>query len=399
MKAGRFILRGGDIATPTRVITEGALVIEAGRIAAVLETTPPLGGEDVRWVSGLIAPGFLDLHSDALEKEIRPRPGASMPVDLAIMELDRKLAGHGITTIAHAISFTETDGDIRAHRDSEQVAWAIGKCVPTCLVRHLVHARYEMTDTGAAPTVARLLDRDALCMVSFMDHSPGGRQFKCLEDFVRYYSPVYGLDRPAVVRLVEEKNRRRQEAVGTLEETLEGLAAAARRRGVILASHDDQSAEQVAWARRLGVTISEFPVSAEAAEAARTNGLHVVMGAPNLLRGQSTSGNLSALDAIRRGTLDSLCSDYYPAAMLHAVFKLCTEGHARLPEAFGLVSLHPARALGLDRETGSLEAGKAADLVIIGERREIPVVTHTFREGREVFVAGYKAPLPACVTA
>jgi alpha-D-ribose 1-methylphosphonate 5-triphosphate diphosphatase len=168
---------------------------------------------------------------------------------------------------------------------------------------------------------------------------------------------------------------------------------------VILASHDDRSAEQVAWGRRLGVTIAEFPVSAEAAEAARGSGLHVVMGAPNLLRGGSTSGNLSALDVFRKGVLDSLCSDYYPAAMLHAVFKLWREGHAGLPEALGLVSLHPARALGLAEETGSLEAGKAADLVIIGERRGVPVVTHTFRDGRELFVAGYRAPQPALATA
>lgn len=399
MAKRRIVLRGGDIVTPDRVVTDGALVIEDGRIAEVLSAIPTLAGENVRWINGLIAPGFVDLHSDALEKEIRPRPAASMPVDLAIMELDRKLAGHGITTIAHAISFTETDGDIRAHRESEQVALALGRCVPTCLVRHLIHARYEVSDIGAAPTIHRLLDRDMLCMVSFMDHAPGGRQFKCLADFVRYYAPVYGLEPAAVVRLAEEKHRRRQEAAGAMEDTLGTLASAARRRGVLLASHDDQSAEQVFWASRLGVTMSEFPVSAEAAEAARMSGLHVVMGAPNLLRGGSTSGNLSALDAFRKGVLDSLCSDYYPAAMLHAVFRLYTDGHARLPEALRLVSLHPACALGLGRETGSLEAGKAADVVVIGGRRGVPVVTHTFREGCEVFVAGYKAPLPVLATA
>jgi len=393
----RVILRGADIVTPDRVITGGALVVEGDRIAAVLPVVPPLGGEDVLWVSGLIAPAFIDLHSDALEKEIRPRPGATIPAELAIMEFDRKLAGHGITSVVHGLCFTETDGDFRAYAESARIAAAVRQHAPACLVRHLLHARYEITDFGAAPTVERLVEEGVLVLVSFMDHAPGGRQFKSASDFVRYYAPTLGRDAEVVLRLAEEKQRRKRDERARLDAEAERLADAARRQGVILASHDDGSAADVAWAARLGVTLSEFPVSTEALLAAHEHRLHVVMGAPNVLRGGSTTGNLSALEAIRRGGVDSICSDYYPASLLHAAAKLYAAGYATLPEALGLVTLHPAQALGMAGELGSLEPGKLADLVVIGERGGVPVVTRTFRAGSEVFVAGYREVAPTLV--
>jgi alpha-D-ribose 1-methylphosphonate 5-triphosphate diphosphatase len=399
MAPRRVILRGGDIVTPSRVLTGGALVVEGERIAALLQAVPPLAGEDVLWVSGLLAPAFIDLHSDALEKEIRPRPGATIPAELAIMEFDRKLAGHGITSVVHGLCFTETDGDFRAFAESARIAAAVRRHAPACLVRHLLHARYEITDVGAAPTVERLVRDGMLTMVSFMDHAPGGRQFKSGSDFVRYYAPTLGQHPEVVLRLAEEKQRRKREERARLDAEAARLADAARRRGVILASHDDGSAADVAWAAGLGVTLSEFPVSMEALVAARERGLHVVMGAPNVLRGGSTTGNLSALEALRRGGVDSICSDYYPASLLHAAAKLYATGYATLPEALALVTLHPAQALGMAGELGSLEPGKLADLVVIGERGGVPVVTRTLRAGAEVFVAGYREAAPACVPA
>jgi alpha-D-ribose 1-methylphosphonate 5-triphosphate diphosphatase len=399
MGVSRVILRGADIVTPDRVLTDATLVVEDGRILEILFTAPPLGGEEVRWITGVMGPAFVDVHSDALEKEMHPRPSATMPTLLAIMELDRKLAGHGIATVAHAVSFREMDPEIRAHRVSEGTALAIGRAAPHCLVRHLVHARYEVTEPGAAPTVHRLLAQGRLSMLSFTDHAPGGRQFKSMADYIKYSAGIYGLDAEAMNRLAEEKWRRKREEAHRLQAVVSDLASAARSRGVVLASHDDESAEQVESARQLGVTIAEFPVSLEAVKAARAGGLRVVMGAPNVLRGRSRSGNLSALDALRMGALDVICSDYYPAAMLHTVVKLHRERLASLPEAFRLVSLHPARVLGLDGEVGSLEAGKAADLVIIGTQGDVPVIARTLRGGREIFAAGYPAAVPACVDA
>lgn len=398
MATKRIILRGADIITPDRLITDGSLVIEDGRIADSLQATPPLGGEDVLWVTGLLAPGFIDLHSDALEKEIRPRPSAAMPLGLALMELDRKLAGHGICTVVHAVSFTETDDNARSYEEGEAIARAIGQGASAFLVRHLVQARYELTDTGAAPAVHRVIEAGLARMVSFMDHAPGGRQFKTVPEFVAYNTRALGLDRETVRRLAKEKHRRKREEAPHLEAVVAEVAESARRHGVLLASHGDEAASHVAWARQLGATIAEFPVSVEAVAAAKAAGLRVVMGAPNLLREGSASGNLSALEVFRRGLLDGLCSNYYPASLLHAVVDLVARGHARLAEAFRLVTLHPAQALGMDAESGSLEPGKRADVVVIGRRRGVAVITRVLRAGDEIYAAGYQAE-PACVAA
>ena len=384
----RFVLRGADVVTPARVLSEAALVIEDGRILEVLAAVPALGGEDVRWVEGLIAPGFIDLHSDAIERELRPRPSALVPLDLALTEFDRKLAGHGITTMFHAVTFAEEEG-ARFHRESARVVEAIGEA-DDLLVRHRVHARYKLTDFEAAPTLERLLARGDVHLLSFADHTPGERQFKDKAAYVDYFTRAYGIGGDRVEAVAERKLRRKTTEREYMQGIVEALAGLARRVQVPLASHDDDSADQVGWAAKLGVTISEFPVNLEALQAARAAGLHTMMGAPNVVRGGSTAHNLAALAALTWGALDSLCSDYYPASLLHAAIKLHREGHCSLASALALTSLHPARAVGLDPELGSLEAGKLADIVVIGARGVVPVVTRTFREGREIWSCGYQ---------
>ena len=388
----RTILRGADVVTPTRVLSDAALVIEDARILEILGTVPALHGETVCWVSGVIAPGFIDLHSDAFERELRPRPTALVPTDLALTEFDRKLAGHGITTMFHAVTFAEEDG-ARFHRESAGVVEAIRAL--DGLVRHRVHARYEITDLDAAPTVERLLAGGDVDLLSFADHTPGERQFKDRAAYVEYYARAYGIGGERMTQVAERKLQRKSAEGDGVRRTVEALAETARQARVPMASHDDDSAEQVAWAEKLGVSIAEFPVNLEALHAAREAGLHTVMGAPNIVRGRSTGQNLAALAALARGALDSLCSDYYPASLLHAAMKLYREGHCALPAALALTSLHPARAVGLERELGSLEPGKLADLVVIGGHRGVPVVTHTFREGRQIWSCDYRPPVGA----
>src|SRR5215471_773451 len=177
MSDRRLILRGGDIVTPDRVVSNGTVVIEDGRIADILDITPPLDGDHVRWVEGLLVPGFVDLHCDALEREIRPRPTSVLPLELALSEFDRTLAAQGITTMFHAVAFAEEEG-ARHHREAERLAELMRARAECLLVRHRVHARYELTDLEASPTVQRCLEGGLLHLLSFMDHTPGERQFR-----------------------------------------------------------------------------------------------------------------------------------------------------------------------------------------------------------------------------
>ena len=380
----RLILRGAEIVTPHRVVGGGALVIEDGIIADVLETVPSLAGDDVLWVGGIVTPGFVDVHSDALEREIRPRPNAIMPVDIALAEFDRKCAGHGITTLLHAVAVTEEEG-ARSQHEAVRVAGALAERRPNSLIRHLFHARYELTDIDAAPAIHGLVAAGQVRMISFMDHTPGGRQYPERKDYVAYFSRAYGFTEEKTEQVVAKKLHQKQHARAALDAAVAGLADAARLRGVVLASHDDDSAADIAQAADLGVTIAEFPITTEAAGAAKAAGLHIVMGAPNVVRGGSTGGNLSAREALRTGVLDVPCSDYYPASMLHAVTRLVADGDAGLPDAVRLATLAPARAVGLGADIGSLEPGKTADILVIDRRGGVAAVTHTFREGREVF--------------
>src|SRR5262245_46695213 len=390
MSDQRTILRGGAIVTPQRVVTNGTLVVEDGRIAEILEVTPPLDGDHVRWVSGLVVPGFVDLHCDALEREIRPRPTSVLPIELALTTFDRTLAAQGITTMFHAVAFAEEEG-ARHHRQAEHLAEVVRARADCLLVRHRVHARYELTDLDAAPTVQRCLERGLVQLLSFMDHTPGERQFRTRAEYVAYFTRAYGLAEDGVDAVASRKLGRKREGAAALDSTARALGRAAQGAGIPLASHDDDSEAQVAWAQGVGVSIAEFPVRMEAASAARERGLHVVMGAPNVVRGGSTGQNLAAAAALAQDCLDGLCSDYYPAALLHAVMRLHAEGACSLGEAVAIVTHHPARAVGLDRELGSLEVGRAADVVVIDIVGAMPVITRTLREGREIYVASYPA--------
>jgi len=254
-----------------------------------------------------------------------------------------------------------------------------------------VHARYELTDLEAAPTVERCLGRGFLQLLSFMDHTPGERQFRSRPEYVTYFTRAYGLAADAVDAVASRKLHRKRDAASVLDSMARALADAARRAGVPLASHDDDSPEQVGWAHGVGVSIAEFPVRLEAAVEARARGLHVLMGAPNLVRGGSTGRNLDAAVALEQGFLDGLCSDYYPASLVHAVARLRDADACSLPSAVALVTRQPARAVGIDGDVGALAPGLVADVVVIDSVRGIPVVTRTLRDGREIFVADYPA--------
>ncbi|NWG21860.1 MAG: phosphonate metabolism protein PhnM [Chloroflexi bacterium] len=375
------------IILPADVIERGALRIEDGRIVAVIEgDAPPERGVRVIDAHGLtVLPGLIDIHGDMVEKEIEPRPDTLFPVDVAVHELDKRLAASGVTTAYAALSFYDVDRPAHA-RSREKVyetVTALHRLRPELLVDHAVHARYEVSTPTSADLVHQLLNEGKIQLVSLMDHTPGQGQYRDIERFIDWVANHRQADRAAVEREMRERMQRGLAAAARNWEVARELAEAASEKGVPLASHDDDTIEKVDLVARLGATIAEFPVTIEAAGEARQRGMHVVMGAPNVMRGGSHSGNLSAQEAIAAGLVDTLASDYSPAALIQAVFALVQRGILDLPAAVRLVTLNPADALGMP-DRGRIQAGCYADLTLI-ENGALPRVRGVLRHGAPIY--------------
>ena len=370
------------IVTPGVVIDHGTLTARDGRIVSITRGAAAANVDAVDGRGRLLLPGFIDLHNDGIEQELEPRPRAVIPLSVALPAMESRLVSHGITTIFHSFSFMDgREGSLESEH-LEPTIRELNRLRRTGVIRHLVHARYEMVEIQHFERLCRLIDDRQVGLVSFMDHTPGQGQYRNVEHLVSYYARKYNSTRAEVDALIEERSRKAlNPAVGAI---LEKLAALARAAGLPIASHDDDTPEKVARMRDLGVSISEFPVDPAAALAAARGGLHVAVGAPNVLRGKSTTDNLSAIEAIASNAADILCSDYYTPAMLHAVFRLVRDRVLPIADAVRMASIHPARAAGLDTELGSLEVGKRADMILVNDM-EVPVVVGAWVSGHRVY--------------
>jgi alpha-D-ribose 1-methylphosphonate 5-triphosphate diphosphatase len=332
-------------------------------------------------------PGFIDIHSDVIENAIQPRPGGRFPIDVALHELDKQLVACGVTSIYHCLCFLDGEEN-PPFRNSEMTDYLIHQ-VHTLKnefrARTYIHARYEITNEEGFSQVESLIRRRLIHFFSIMDHTPGQGQFSEVNHFRAYYAKARGLSAEHVDQLIE----RRLEVSRRIDwASLEHLAQVCRGNAIRMASHDDDSSDKVAAVHRLGVTLSEFPVNLEAARAARRCGMLISLGSPNVLRGASLTGNLSGREALETGLGDILCSDYSPMSLLHASLQLHRENIMDLPSAVKLITLNAAKATGLDGFTGAIEPGKAADLVMVDDRRKVSQVVGTFISGRMVFSAG-----------
>ena len=347
-------LENARIVTPEG-IHHGSLTIEDGRIAA-LDAAAPEGAARLDMGGDLLLPGLIDLHGDAIEKEVEPRPNAFFPLPVALDAIDRRMAAAGVTTAFHGVSFAEGELGVRDVAFAETLARALHGF--SGVVDHRVHVRYELTDAGSEARVARLIEDGVASLLSFMDHTPGQGQFKDAAAYGAYLSRVYAKDEGDIRDRITAK----QAEAGNLAARVRRLAARARPRGVALAGHDDEGAERVAFMTGVGASISEFPLDLATARAARAAGLVTLFGAPNVLRGRSQSGALSARDAIAAGVAGALCSDYAPQAMLPALGVLTGAMGLGWPEALDLMAGAAARAAGL-ADRGEIGLGKRADLI------------------------------------
>jgi alpha-D-ribose 1-methylphosphonate 5-triphosphate diphosphatase len=369
---------------PDRVVERGALRIEGGRIAELHDAPVQTDAPSMR---GLIAiPGIIDLHGDMLERDIEPRPGARFPADIGLFELDKRLAASGITTAFPAIGFSWSKDDLRSQESATELINVVNALRNMLLVDMFVHARFEIGNRTTAPILAGLLEAGKIHLVSIMDHTPGQGQYKNIDRYISFMHKWLGAGDFTPDQSMIDKMKAAIEAQVAQPRDwsqVEEIAALARRYGVPMASHDDDTAEKVRRQADLGFRISEFPVTEIAAREAKANGLRVVMGAPNAYRRRSTSENLSAWEAVQAGLVDVLATDYFPAAMLHAAFLLADEGALPLHEAVNLVTANAADAVGLT-DRGRLAVGLSADIVLV-ERARPYRVRGTIRHGLPIY--------------
>lgn len=370
------------IVLPNRVIENGALAIEDGLIAEIAEA-PVADG--IKAPGHTLYPGFIDMHGDMIELELEPRPRVDFPMDVAVAHLDARLAASGVTTAYAGVSFSRSakDGERRSFEHTSNIIRALKDSLNGLRVDHRIHARFDMTYTDAIAALEGLLDAGAVDLVSVMDHTPGQGQYRNLEKLVAYRAHGQGISEAQARADIQA---RMDAAMPTeqLLETLNAVSRLCRARGIAMASHDDDTVEKSNLMADIGAVISEFPVTMEAARTAMERGLMIAMGAPNAMRGQSYSGNLSARAAHAAGLLQILAADYHPAAILPAIKALAEQDPDGLPGAVRLASANPAKALGLT-DRGEISIGKLADLVFVDPRE---CVAATLRAGQMVYSNG-----------
>lgn len=375
----RFCCTNARLVTPDGVF-RGSLAACDGLIRSL---GPPNSRPEAEDFDGdFLVPGLIEIHTDNIEKHFMPRSGVRWPTGLAaIMAHDAHMTAAGVTTVLDAVSA----GEFSAKRMRREIfaatleALQLAQANDLLRAEHLLHIRCELADRAVVEMFSQVMDHDLLRLVSIMDHTPGQRQWSDLEKYRAFHADKKWTDD----EMLAEMERLRAVQTSHAEPNRETILALCRERGLPLASHDDTTAEHVEETARLGMDIAEFPTTREAARRARELGLATVLGAPNIVRGESHSGNVSALELAAEGLVDILSSDYMPASLLHAPFVLHHKLDLPLHEALATVSANPARALGL-HDRGELTPGKRADLLRVRLVDDVPVVVAVWREGRKV---------------
>lgn len=355
----RLLLTNARVVLATETRDKFAILVEDGKIAA-LDPESSQGARILDLSGRLLIPGMIDLHCDALEKEVEPRPGVHFPLRFACAQADRRNAAAGITTVYHALSFANHELGVRNNQFAAEIAQAMLAWQEHALVDNRVHVRYEITDATAPPFLSALLKAGQAHMISFMDHTPGQGQFKDVAAYRAFLSKTYRKSESELDHMMAAKAG----AAAGASDRIAELAALARDLSIPIASHDDDTPAKIDTVAAMGTAISEFPINIDTARAARAKGLATLFGAPNVLRGKSQSGSMRALAAVMEGVADCLCGDYSPAALLPSVLLLPELSGIALHEAIALVTCNPAAAAAL-HDRGQIAVGRRADLVAV----------------------------------
>jgi len=361
-------------------IVEGSVLVRDGKIADI-STGSSRVGEDFE--GDYLIPGLVELHTDHLEGHYSPRPGLRWHKTAAIQAHDAQIVTSGITTVFDCLRMgADEDGGFE-HGEMREMADAIQKAEQEGRLRaeHLLHLRCEVSADNVLQHFADFENDPYVRLVSLMDHAPGQRQFQTMDQYIFYYQKKRGLSDAEFAKFVD---RRVSESDRNSTPHRTAISKVCAERGITVASHDDATLAHVDEAIENGVRLAEFPTSFDAAKASHEHGMSVLMGAPNIVRGKSHSGNIAARDLAERGVLDVLSSDYVPLSLLYAPFLIADEVESiSLPKAIAMVTSTPARTVSLD-DRGRIATGLRADLVRVFRDEGVPVTRSVWREGRRV---------------
>jgi alpha-D-ribose 1-methylphosphonate 5-triphosphate diphosphatase len=402
---------GAIVYLPDQIV-ETTVTVSDGRI---VEIGGPVQGASVDGCGLILAPALIDVHGDAFERQLMPRPGVFFPTEAAVIDTDRQLAANGIATAYHAITLSWEPGLRDVARGQEMIA-AMQALAPRLTVENRVQLRWETFAFEAVEVIAEALRGPLLPSVAFNDHTSmtmrahdvaiQDRGFELSPDFstasltdermkarTAKHAQRSGLSDAEYIALLGRVWERRAE----VPDMIRRVAGMAREAGAPMLSHDDTRAETRAWFRDIGAGVAEFPMVLEAAEAARAHGDPIIFGAPNAARGGSHIGSLGAGDMVEAGLCDALASDYFYPAMLAAVARLDAERRADRLTLWSLVSGGPARAMKL-ADRGRIAVGARADLVLVDwPEGHAPSVLGTWVAGRMAYrghPAGVAKALP-----
>ena len=377
-----------QILTNARIVTAehefvGTLVLREGLIAQVeegvsgLPQAQNLGGD-------YLLPGLVELHTDNLEKYMSPRPGVDWPSTSAVLTHDAQIVSAGITTVFDALAIGDINPRGKRMQQLPAMLEAIAEASRAGLTRadHRLHLRCELCHPDALAVFRDLVEHPQVALVSVMDHSPGQRQFAKEDKYREYYMGKYHLSTAEMDAFIKEQVAN---SIEFSDRHRRAIVEDCHARGLSVASHDDATLAHVQESAGYGMSIAEFPTTLEAAKASHELGLKVLMGAPNIVRGGSHSGNIAAAELARHGVLDILSSDYYPASLLQAAFLLAAQDNGYdLPRAIATVSRLPAHAAGL-HDRGEIRVGLRADLLQAGLHEGQAVIQQVWRQANRVF--------------
>lgn len=380
-----------NIVTEETILNDYNLIIEDDKILSIeaFDNQNDFQGTIIDANHQYLMPGFIDIHSDYIEHVASPRTKIILSLENALHEFEKECLAHGITTMYHSVSLWNGTGS-KPLRNKDTILAFAELLKATHEKKHLIHnrlhIRYEVDNLDQIDVLESLILADKCDLLSFMDHTPGQGQYRDIEQYKKYIKSMSKYEDEKIDELIHQSIMSKKLSF----EDMANISNLAKKHGVILASHDDDTLEKIDQMIQLESSISEFPITLDVAKFAKAKGLFTLVGAPNILLGESSTGNLSALEAIEHKAADMVCSDYFPAALLHALFKLFERGMA-LHEAVKMFTLNPAKALKIEAIKGSIKVGKVADMLIVDvTHTKQPQITHVFVSGQKVMSLSYR---------